>query len=344
MTEQPRWASLFAPNQEVEMNTRRLGSLDVSELGLGCMGMSEFYGASDDGEAIATIHRALELGATLLDTADTYGPFTNERLVGRAIAGRRENVVLATKFGNVRGPGGERLGIRGDRAYVHQACDASLARLGVEHIDLYYQHRVDPSVPIEETVAAMGELVAAGKVRQLGLSEAGPETLRRAHAVHPITALQTEYSLWTRDVEQEILPTCRELGIGFVAYAPLGRGFLSGRFKAADELDQADFRRQNPRFQGRNLTRNVALVAGVEELARAKGATAAQVALAWVLSRGEDVVPIPGTKHVRYVEENVKATAVQLTTAELRALDESFPSGVAAGDRYAPDAMRSVES
>jgi aryl-alcohol dehydrogenase-like predicted oxidoreductase len=324
------------------MNTRTLGSLEVSELGLGCMGMSEFYGAANEADAIATIHRALELGVTLLDTADMYGPFTNERLVGRAIEGRREQVVLATKFGNVRGPNGERLGIRGDREYVHQACDASLERLGVDHIDLYYQHRVDPSVPIEETVGAMAELVAAGKVRHLGLSEAGAETIRRGHAVHPITALQSEYSLWTRDVDSEILPACRELGVGFVAYSPLGRGFLSGRFRSTDEIGEDDFRRENPRFQGRNLERNLLLVEHVDELARAKGATAAQVALAWVLSRGEDVVPIPGTKRVRYLEENVKATDVELTAEDVRALDDAFPAGIAAGDRYAPDGMRTV--
>jgi aryl-alcohol dehydrogenase-like predicted oxidoreductase len=324
------------------MDTRNLGSLEVSELGLGCMGMSEFYGSANEAEAIDTIHRALELGITLLDTADAYGPFTNERLVGRAIAGRREGVVLATKFGQVRGPNGERLGIRGDRDYVHQACDASLERLGVEQIDLYYQHRVDPAVPIEETVGAMSELVAAGKVRHLGLSEAGPETIRRAHAVHPVSALQTEYSLWTRDVEDEILPTCRELGIGFVAYSPLGRGFLSGRFKSEGDLEENDFRRHNPRFQGANLQQNLQLAQRVQDLARAKGATAAQVALAWVLSRGEDVVPIPGTKHVRYLEENVKATDVELSTEDVRQLEEAFPAGAAAGDRYAPEGMRTV--
>jgi aryl-alcohol dehydrogenase-like predicted oxidoreductase len=324
------------------MNARTLGSLEVSELGLGCMGMSEFYGAANEAEAIATIHRALELGVTLLDTADAYGPFTNERLVGRAIKGRRERVVVATKFGNVRGPNGERLGIRGDREYVHQACDASLERLGIDEIDLYYQHRVDRSVRIEETVGAMAELVVAGKVRHLGLSEVGTETICRAHAVHPITAVQTEYSLWTRDVESEILPVCRDLDIGFVAYSPLGRGFLSGRFKSADDIDRSDFRHGNPRFQGRNLERNLLLVERVEELARTKGATAAQVALAWVLSRGEDVVPIPGTKHVRYLDENVKATDVQLTGEDLRALEGVFPPGIAAGDRYPPDGMRAV--
>jgi aryl-alcohol dehydrogenase-like predicted oxidoreductase len=326
----------------MEMKTRNLAGLEVSELGLGCMGMSEYYGPSSETEAIDTIHRALDLGITLLDTADAYGPFTNERLVGRAIEGRREQVVLATKFGNVRGPHGERLGVRGDREYLHQACDASLERLGIDHIDLYYQHRVDPSVPIEETVGAMAELVAAGKVRHLGLSEAGPETVRRAHVVHPIAALQTEYSLWTRDVETEILPTCRDLGIGFVAYSPLGRGFLSGRFTSLDDLAQGDFRRENPRFQGENLERNLRLVERVDSLARAKGATPAQVALAWVLSRGEDVVPIPGTKHVRYLEQNVQAADLELTPEELGTLEQAFPAGIAAGDRYPPAAMRSV--
>ena len=324
------------------MNARKLAGLEVSELGLGCMGMSEFYGSASEDGAIDTIHRALELGITLLDTADMYGPFTNELLVGRAVEGRREQVVLATKFGNVRGSDGARLGIRGDREYVHQACDGSLKRLGVDHIDLYYQHRVDPSVPIEETVGAMAELVAAGKVRHLGLSEAGAETIRRAHAVHPITALQTEYSLWTRDVEHEILATCRELGIGFVAYSPLGRGFLSGRFTSTDDLEQNDFRRANPRFQGENLERNLRLLERVEELAHAKGATPAQVALAWVLSRGEDVVPIPGTKHVRYLEQNVKAVEIELTAEELSTLDRAFPAGIAAGDRYPAAAMRTV--
>ena len=324
------------------MNTRNLSRLEVSELGLGCMGMSDAYGAASEADAIETIHRALDLGITLLDTADAYGPFTNEVLVGRAIQGRRDQVVLATKFGNVRRPSGERLGIRGDREYVHQACDASLERLGVDHIDLYYQHRVDPSVPIEETVGAMAELVAEGKVRHLGLSEAGAETIRRAHAVHPITALQTEYSLWTRDVEEQILPACRELGIGFVAYSPLGRGFLSGRFTSADDLEQDDFRRANPRFQRENLERNLRLVESVERLARAKQATPAQVALAWVLSRGEDVVPIPGTKHVRYLEENVGAADVELNGDDLRTLDEAFPAGAAAGDRYPPAGMRTI--
>jgi aryl-alcohol dehydrogenase-like predicted oxidoreductase len=325
------------------METRTLGTqgLEVSRQGLGCMGMSEFYGDGDDAESTATLQRALELGVTLLDTADMYGPFANERLVGRAIAGRREQVVLATKFGNVRGEDGERLGIRGDAAYVREACDASLTRLGVDHVDLYYQHRVDKEVPIEETVGAMAELVAAGKVRFLGLSEASPETIRRAHAVHPISALQTEYSLWTRDVERKILPTVRELGIGFVAYSPLGRGFLSGRWSSPEEIPAGDFRRGNPRFQGENFARNMAIVARVRELAEAKGATPAQLALAWVTARGADVVPIPGTKRVRYLEENVGANDVELTDEDLRALDEAVPAGAAAGERY-PD-MSSID-
>jgi aryl-alcohol dehydrogenase-like predicted oxidoreductase len=299
------------------------------------MGMSEFYGSTDDDEAIRTIRRALELGVTFLDTADMYGPFTNERLVGRAIAGRRDEVELATKFGNVRGENGERLGIRGDAEYVRQACDASLERLGVDHIDLYYQHRVDKSVEIEETVGAMAELVEAGKVRYLGLSEASPETIRRANAVHPITALQTEYSLWSRDPEREILPTVRELGIGFVAYSPLGRGFLSGRFRSPEDFPEDDFRRHHPRFQGENFDRNMALVGRVEELAEEKGVTAGQLALAWVLHRGEDIVPIPGTKHVSYLEENVAAADISLSDDDLRRLEEIAPAGVAAGDRYA---------
>jgi aryl-alcohol dehydrogenase-like predicted oxidoreductase len=325
------------------METRRLGGqgLEVAQQGLGCMGMSEFYGEGDDAESVATIHRALELGVTLLDTADMYGPFTNERLVGRAIADRREQVVLATKFGNARGENGERLGIRGDAAYVREACDASLQRLGVETIDLYYQHRVDPNVPIEETVGAMAELVAAGKVRWLGLSEASPETIRRAHAVHPISALQTEYSLWTRDVERKILPTVRELGIGFVAYSPLGRGFLSGRFESPEEIPEGDFRKTNPRFQGENFTRNMAIVARVRELAEAKDATPGQLALAWVMARGDDIVPIPGTKRRAYLEENFAACDVSLTPDDLLQLDEAAPVGGAAGERY-PD-MSSID-
>jgi aryl-alcohol dehydrogenase-like predicted oxidoreductase len=326
------------------MDTRKLGNqgLEVSEQGLGCMGMSEFYGEGDDAESIATIHHALDLGITLLDTADMYGPFTNERLVGRAIADRRDSVVVATKFGNVRGENGERLGIRGDAEYVRQACDASLERLGVDHIDLYYQHRVDRNVPIEETVGAMAELVAVGKVRYLGLSETSAQTLRRAHAVHPISALQTEYSLWTRDGEEKILPTTRELGIGFVAYSPLGRGFLSGRFKSPDDIPEGDFRASNPRFQGDNFRRNLAIVERVGELADEKGVTPAQLALAWVQSRGDDVVPIPGTKRVKYLEENVVATEIELTDSDLRRLDEAAPPGQTFGDRY-PD-MSSVDA
>jgi aryl-alcohol dehydrogenase-like predicted oxidoreductase len=299
------------------------------------MGMSEFYGRTDEGEAIATIRRALDLGVTFLDTADIYGPFTNEKLVGRAIAGRRSDVEVATKFGNVRGEKGERLGIRGDAEYVRQACDASLERLGVDHIDLYYQHRVDPNTPIEETVGAMAELVEAGKVRYLGLSEAAPETIRRAHAVHPITALQTEYSLWSRDPEDEVLPTVRELGIGFVAYSPLGRGFLSGRIRSVDDLDPDDFRRNQPRFRGENFERNLELVARVHEIAGEKSVSSAQLALAWVLHQGDDIVPIPGTKHVRYLEENVAAVDVELTAGDLARIEEAFPKGATAGERYA---------
>jgi len=320
------------------METRILGAqgLEVSALGLGCMGMSEFYGRADEGEAIATIRRALELGVTFLDTADMYGWGANERLVGKAIEGRREDVVLATKFGNVRGPNGEYLGIDGSPAYVHSACEASLQRLGVETIDLYYQHRVDLQTPIEETVGAMAELVQEGKVRHLGLSEAAPATIRRAHAVHPITALQSEYSLWTRDPEAEALSMVRELEIGFVAYSPLGRGFLSGRIRSTDDLDERDFRRRGPRFQEENLRRNLELVAVVEELAAEKGATPSQVALAWVLTRGDDIVPIPGTKRVGYLEENAAAAELELTADELAQLERTFPVGVAAGDRY-PD-------
>jgi aryl-alcohol dehydrogenase-like predicted oxidoreductase len=319
------------------MDKRTLGQgLEVSKLGLGCMGMSEFYGTADEGEAIRTIHRALELGINFLDTADMYGPFTNERLVGKAIADRRDQVVLATKFGNRRGEDGSYLGISGRPDYVREACDASLARLGVDHIDLYYQHRVDNETPIEETVGAMKELVEAGKVRHLGLSEASPATIRRAHAVHPITALQSEWSLWTRDPEDAVIPTVRELGIGFVAYSPLGRGFLSGQIKSMDDLDEKDFRRRGPRFQGENFQRNLDLVARVEELAAEQGVTPGQLALAWVLAQGDDVVPIPGTKRVRYVDENAAAAEVELTEDDLRRLDEAFPPGAAQGDRY-PD-------
>jgi aryl-alcohol dehydrogenase-like predicted oxidoreductase len=319
-----------------EMDKHMLGQgLQVSALGLGCMGMSEFYGTADENDALATIDRALDLGITFFDTADMYGPFTNEKLVGRALAGRRDEVVLATKFGNVRSESGERLGIRGDAAYVREACDASLARLGVDHIDLYYQHRVDTSTPIEETVGAMKELVEAGKVRHLGLSEASAETIRRANAVHPITALQSEWSLWTRDPEDEVLPVVRELGIGFVAYSPLGRGFLSGRIRSTDDLADGDFRKFHPRFQGENFQRNLDLVAKVDELATAKGATPGQLALAWVLAQGDDVVPIPGTTRAAHVEENVGALDVELTADDLAQLEEAFPKGATAGDRYA---------
>ena len=318
--------------------TRTLGSggaaMTVSALGLGCMGMSEFYGTPDESEAVATLHRALDLGVTLLDTADMYGPFTNEQLVGRAIAGRRDEVVLATKFGNVRGEDGSFRGIDGSPDYVRSACDASLQRLRVDHIDLYYQHRVDQQVPIEETVGAMAELVAAGKVTHLGLSEASAATVRRAHAVHPITALQTEYSLWTRDLEAEILPTLRELGIGLVAYSPLGRGFLTGAITSVDDLSEDDFRRRGPRFAEEALAANLAIVDAVRAVADAKGATPGQVALAWLLAQGDDVVPIPGTKRVRYLEENVAAAAVELTADELRQLEQSVPPAV--GARY-PD-------
>ena len=320
------------------MERRRLGGqgLEVSALGLGCMGMSEFYGPRDDDESVATIQRALDLGVTFLDTADMYGPFTNEQLVGRAIRGRRDQVVLATKFGNQRNPDGSWVRINGTPGYVRSACDASLQRLGVDHVDLYYQHRVDTTVPIEETVGAMAELMRQGKVRHLGLSEAAPATIRRAHAVHPISALQSEYSLWTRDVEVEVLPTVRELGIGFVPYSPLGRGFLTGRFRDPADLPEGDIRRRNPRFQDENFRRNRALVAGVEALAREKGVTPAQLALAWVLAQGRDVVPIPGTKRRAYLEENIAAATLGLTPAEIARLEEAFPRGAAAGARY-PD-------
>ncbi len=327
------------------MERRRLGSqgLEVSAEGLGCMGMSEFYGPTDEAEAIATIHRALDLGVDFLDTADIYGPFTNERLVGRALAGRRNEVVLATKFGNERREDGSWVGVNGRPEYVRSACEASLTRLGVEHIDLYYQHRVDKTVPIEETVGAMAELVGGGKVRYLGLSEASPATIRRAHAVHPITALQTEYSLWSRDPEQAVLPAVRELGIGFVAYSPLGRGFLAGRFRSPDDLrDEGDFRRRHPRFQGDNLTRNLELLGRLEEIARDKGVTPAQLALAWVLHQGTDVVPIPGTKTRRYVEENVAAAAIELSDDDLARLGEALPPGATAGQRYAD--MKSIDA
>jgi aryl-alcohol dehydrogenase-like predicted oxidoreductase len=321
------------------MQTRHLGSLTVSAIGLGCMGMSEFYGPGDEAQSIATIHRALELGCNFLDTADMYGPFTNEVLVGKAIAGRRDEVVLATKFGNERRPDGSWVGINGRPEYVRAACDASLARLGTDHIDLYYQHRVDTSVPIEDTVGAMAELVQAGKVRHLGLSEAGVQTIRRAQAAHPISALQTEYSLFTRDVEAEILPTVRELGIGFVAYSPLGRGLLTGSIKSTDDLPESDSRAGRfPRFAADNLKKNVQLVRDVERLAAEKSCTPGQVALAWVLARGQDIVPIPGTKRRAYLEENLASLDVQLTPADIAWLDEHV--GQPAGDRYAD--MRTV--
>jgi aryl-alcohol dehydrogenase-like predicted oxidoreductase len=328
------------------MDHRPLGlqGLMVSSQGLGCMGMSEFYGPRNDTESIATIHRALDLGITLLDTADAYGPFTNEQLVGRAIRDRRDGVVVATKFGNERRPDGSWVGVNGRPEYVRRACDGSLKRLGVDEIDLYYQHRVDPNVPIEETVGAMADLVHAGKVRYLGLSEAAPATIRRAHVAFPISALQTEYSLWSRDPEDEILPTCRELGIGFVAYSPLGRGFLSGQIRRYEDLAPDDWRRTNPRFQGEHFVENLELVARIEALARARGGqcTPAQLALAWVLAQGRDIVPIPGTKRVRFLEENAAAAALTLSAAELGAIDAAFPKGVTAGARYAAGGMAAV--
>ncbi|WP_346959893.1 aldo/keto reductase [uncultured Arthrobacter sp.] len=316
------------------MESRTLGSLTVSALGLGCMGMSEFYGQGDEQESVATIHAFLDAGGTLLDTADMYGPFTNEKLVGGAIAGRRDDVVLATKFGNERREDGSWVGINGKPEYVRAACDASLQRLGVDHIDLYYQHRVDKTVPIEETVGAMAELVQAGKVRHLGLSEASADTVRRAHAVHPITALQTEYSLWEREPETKIFPVLAELGIGFVPYSPLGRGFLTGQLRSEDDFAADDFRRHSPRFQGENFTRNLALVDRVTELATEKGCTPAQLALAWLLAQGEHIVPIPGTKKRERLRENLGAVDVELSAGDLARLDELAPAGVAAGARY----------
>ncbi|XXF81162.1 aldo/keto reductase [Myxococcaceae bacterium GXIMD 01537] len=326
------------------MEKRKLGrqGLVVSAMGLGCMGMSEFYGAANEQESIGVIHRARELGLDFLDTADMYGPFTNEMLVGKAVKGRRDQFIIATKFGNVRGEDGSWKGVSGKPDYVRQSCDASLKRLGVDHIDLYYQHRVDPTVPIEDTVGAMAELVKQGKVRYLGMSEAAPATIRRAHKVHPISALQTEYSLWSREPEDEILATVRELGIGFVPYSPLGRGFLTGRYRKLEDLEANDYRRNAPRFQGANFQKNLELVDKVNQLAKSKGTTPSQLALAWVLAQGKDIVPIPGTKHVKYLEENLAALQVKLTPEELKQIDAIAPRGVAAGTRYHEAGMKSV--
>ena len=334
----------MTPEPRRDLPVRRLGGLEVRSPGLGCMGMSDFYDPAgrDDAESIRVVHRFLDEGGDFLDTSDMYGSGSNEELVGRAIAGRRDRVVLATKFGYVRGPDGAILGVRGDAAYVKQACDASLKRLGVDHIDLYYQHRVDVNVPIEETVGAMAELVRAGKVRFLGLSEAAAGTIERAAAVHPIAALQTEYSLWSRDAEAEILPTVRRLGIGFVAYSPLGRGFLTGRYRSPDDFEPADNRRNMPRFQGENFRKNLELVDVVREIAASRGCTPSQLALAWVLRR-EDMVPIPGTKRVKYLEDNLGAVGVSLTEDELRRIDELFPVGAASGGRYQPASMQFIE-
>jgi aryl-alcohol dehydrogenase-like predicted oxidoreductase len=326
---------------------RRLGNqgLQTFGIGLGCMGMSEFYGPSNERDSVATIHRALELGITMLDTADMYGPFKNEELVGRAIKGKRDRVVLATKFGNVRDPvDPTKRSINGRPEYVRQACEGSLKRLNVETIDLYYQHRVDPNTPIEETVGAMADLVKEGKVRYLGLSEAAIATIRRAHNVHPISAVQTEYSLWTRDPEDGLLDALRLLDIGFVAYSPLGRGFLTGQIKSVDDLAADDFRRQNPRFQGENFQKNLELVARVEEIAKEHKSTPAQLALAWVLAQGDDIVPIPGTRHPERVEENVAALDVVLSESDLRRIDAAAPKGIAAGERYAEGGMRAVNN
>jgi aryl-alcohol dehydrogenase-like predicted oxidoreductase len=323
------------------MEQRMLGQqgLRVSALGLGCMGMSEFYGAHDDATSTAVIHRAIDLGVTFIDTADMYGSGHNEILLGKAIRDRREGLIIATKFGNVRGPNGERLGISGKPDYVKSACDASLKRLGLDVIDLYYQHRVDPQTPIEDTVGAMADLVKAGKVRYLGLSEAAPNTIRRAHAVHAITALQTEYSLWSREPEAEIFPTIRELGIGFVPYSPLGRGFLTGRFASNADLADGDFRKISPRFSEDNIEANRALLSVIETMAKAKRATPAQIALAWVMAQGNDIVPIPGTRRIAYLEENLNSMSVSLSPADLATLDAAFPAGVAKGDRYPAAAM-----
>jgi aryl-alcohol dehydrogenase-like predicted oxidoreductase len=329
------------------MQTRQLGrsGLTVSALGLGCMGMSEFYGRGDQAESIATIHRAIELGVTFLDTADVYGPFKNEELVGRAIRGKRDQLVIATKFGILRDPNDPKArGVSGRPEYVRKACDASLKRLGIDHIDLYYQHRVDPNTPIEDTVGALADLINEGRIRHIGLSEASPKTIRRAAKVHPITALQTEYSLWSRDPEDEILATCRELGIGFVAYSPLGRGFLTGQIKRFEDFAEDDFRRNISRFQGENFQKNLDLVAKVEEIAKQKNCTSSQLALAWVLAQGEDLVPIPGTKRRHYLEENLKALDVQLTPADLQRIEEAFPRGAAAGPRYSEQMMKLIDA
>lgn len=327
------------------MKTRKLGNqgLEVSELGLGCMGMSEFYTGWDEQESIATIHHALDLGLNFIDTADMYGPFTNEQLVGKAIKDRRDQVILATKFGNIRSAEGGFLGISGKPEYVRQCCDDSLQRLGVDVIDLYYQHRVDITVPIEETVGAMAELVQQGKVRYLGLSEAAPATIRRAQAIHPISALQTEYSLWSREPEDVILPTLRELGIGFVPYSPLGRGFLTGAIASPEDFAADDYRRRSPRFQGENFTKNLELVAQVRAIAAEKGITPGQLALAWLLAQGEDIVPIPGTKRRTYLEENIGATSITLTAQDLSRINAVAPQGIAAGDRYPAQTMGTVD-
>jgi aryl-alcohol dehydrogenase-like predicted oxidoreductase len=325
------------------MKKRMLGGkLEVSALGLGCMGMSDFYAGRDDDEAVRTIHRGMELGVTFLDTADMYGVGRNEELVGRAVKGRRAEVVIATKFGNVRSEDGQFLGINGRPEYVRSACDASLRRLDVDYIDLYYQHRVDPNTPIEETVGAMAELVREGKIRHIGLSEAASSTIRRAHAVHPVTALQTEYSLWSRDVEDDILPACRELGIGFVPYSPLGRGFLTGQIRKFEDLAEDDYRRFSPRFQGDNFQKNLDLVQRIEEIAQSKGCKPSQLALAWLLAQGDDIVPIPGTKRVRFLEENIEALRVELTREDLARIDEVAPKGAAAGTRYPEAGMKGV--